>query len=55
MKLKENHIHLPKCMREGSLNEVLELMKFNTAYKFINTRHVFDVQYHLVNMKGWCL
>ena len=50
-KLKE-HIHLPECMRSGSLNEALELKQFDTAYEFMKTTCVHDVQRHLAKMKG---
>ena len=48
----EDHIHLPECMKWGSLTEALEMMEFDTAYEFIKTTCVHDVQRHLVKMKG---
>lgn len=48
----EDHIHLPECMRKGSLTEALELMDHDIAYKFMKSVGVHDVQRHLYRMKN---
>ena len=48
----EDHIHLPQCMKEGSLNEAIELMDFDVAYEFMKTVRVHDVQRHLAKRNG---
>ena len=48
----EEHIHLPLCMKEGSLTEALELMNFDVAYEYMKTVCVHDVQRHLAKRKG---
>ena len=48
----EDHIHLPLCMKEGSLAEALDLMNFDAAYEYMKTVRVHDVQRHLAKRKG---
>ena len=48
----EDHLHLPLCMKEGSLNEALELMNFDYAYEYMKLVCVHDVQRHLAKRNG---
>ena len=48
----EEHIHLPLCMKEGSLMEALELMNFDVAYEYMKTVRVHDVQRHVAKRKA---
>ena len=47
----EDHIHLPECMRSGSLNKALEFKQFDTAYEFMKMTRVHDVQ-HVIWQRG---
>ena len=48
----EEHIHLPLCMKEGSLNEALELLDSDLVYEFMKSVRVHDVQRHLAKRNG---
>ena len=48
----EDHLHLPLCMKEGSLNEAIELLDFEVAYEYMKTVQVHDVQCHLAKRNG---
>ena len=48
----EEHIHLPMCMKEGLLNEAVELIEHDVAYESMKSVRVHDVQRHLEKQKG---
>ena len=45
-------IELPKCMKQGSLKEALDLKNFGPAFHFLMSKRTIDVQRHLIRLKG---
>ena len=48
----EDNIHLPRCILEGSFREAFDLMDEDTAYVYMKTQRVHDVQRHLEKMRN---
>ena len=48
----EEQLHLPECMRRGSLTEALGMLDFDGTYDYFMKRRVHDVQRHFSRMSG---